>query len=152
MISQMIFLSLLLFIRGILDRIFNCMESANSKYEYYDSLQTIEMIVLANSAVPEWEKGVVLGTISIAKHSFDFVVKHFPEGKAPRWFEKVKKVAKADALGFVSGAIGSVISGHAAAATMTFGPHGTVAVIAGDATVGAITSSGVAVVEQIVTP
>lgn len=80
-----------------------------------------------------------------------FVIKHFPEGKAPRWFEKVKKVAKADALGFVSGAIGSVISGHAAA-TMTFEPHGTVAVIAGDATVGAITSSGVAVVGQIVTP
>ena len=150
--SNDFFKSLTIYQRNYLDRIFNCMESAHSKYEYYDSLQTIEMTVLTNNIVPEWEKGVVLGTISIAKYSFDFVVKHFPEEKAPRWFEKVKKVAKADALGFVSGAIGSVISGHAAAATMTFGPHGTVAVIAGDATVGAITSSGVAVVEQIVTP
>ena len=79
------------------------------------------------------------------------MTKHFPENKAPRWLEKVKNVAKTDAAAFVGGAVGSVINGHAAAATMTFGPQGTVAVVAGEATVGAIASSGVAVVGQVVT-
>lgn len=135
--------------RKYLDKVFKRIESANNEQEYYNSLQLIEKEVLKNKGIPEWEAGLILGTISIAKYSFEFAIQHFPNKKAPRWLERVKNVAKADAVGFVAGAVGSVINGHAAAATMTFGPQGTVVVVAGEATVGAITSSGVAVIGEI---
>lgn len=147
--SNKMFSSLTDYQRTCLTMIFDSIKYANSASEYYRSLQSIEKEVLSKKKIQEWEKGIVLGTVSIAKYSFDFITKHFPEKKAPKWLERIKNVVKADAVGFVSGAVGSVISGHAAAATI-FGPEGTVVMVATDATVGAISSSGVAVVGQIV--
>lgn len=148
--SSNFFNSLTDYQRKYLCLIFRTMDTTNSESEFFKSLKLIEQIVLTDVTAPEWEKGVVLGTISIAKYSFAFVITHFPKDRAPRWLEKVKNVAKADAVGFVGGAIASVLDGHAAAATMTFGPQGTVAVVAGEATMGAIINSGTVIVGEVV--
>lgn len=150
-LSDNVFKPLTDYQRTYLNRIFSCIDSLCDDDEYFCTLRSIEKDVMSNEVIQDWEKGLVLGTISIAKYSYDFMIKHFSESKAPRWLERVKTVVKADAVGFVGGAIGSVVDGHAAAATMTFGPQGTVAVVAGEATVGAIVTSGTEIIHQVVT-
>ena len=144
-----IFYPLTLYQKGQLSDLFELIDLAES-VEALDSLiLEVETEVLETEVIESWEKGVVLGTISIAKFSLQFYETHFTQDRGP-FLERVKKVVKADAAGFVGGAVGSFIAGHPQSATLVFGPQGAVVTVAADATVGAITGSGAEIVHQIV--
>lgn len=135
--------------RKYLQKLFDDIEIAQSRDELLKNILVTEKEALKNASFTDEDKLVVLGTIAIAKYSYQFYIKNFHCLDKGKFLDKVKKVAKADAGGFVTGAVGSVVSGHAQAATLVFGPQGTVAVIAGEATIGAVVGSGLAVAHEV---
>ena len=100
---------------------------------------------IIQSSIPMEESWILLGVLSVAKHSFNFGINYFyvKKGISVSGLKKIlKNIVRDDALGFVAGLIGSVISGHASVA-LVFGPEGAVCVMMGDAIIGAVSGSAI---------
>ena len=143
-------LNLTVFQRTTLQELFDGFENCTNIDEIPEFISSLEQKVLIQSEISMKEKELVLGTLSIAKYSYQFFVSHFPETeKGLSWRQRCLKVLKADAAGFVGGVVSSVVSGHAAVG-MVFGPEGAVVTVAAEGTVGAIVGSGGSIVGQII--
>ena len=131
-----------------IQKIFDIVENSDNLNSIQDELTAIETKILQAPNGMD-EKAIVLGFLSVAKHSNDFWGNH-PELFASKGFlQAVKNCVKADAGGFVAGVVGGVVAGHAAAG-LVFGPGGVVCTLAADGTIGAIVSSGGAAIAQVV--
>ena len=143
-------------------KVFDIIQNSNDFESVKSKLIKVESDILKAPQDMD-EKAFVLGLISIAKYSHDFwdnheeliyeesIVKNFGvEDTAKKSYSQIAlNCLEADAYGFLGGVVGSVISGHAAAATLVFGPAGTVSTVAAAGTISAIVSSGGAAIVQI---
>ncbi|MDR1345255.1 MAG: hypothetical protein LBK03_00935 [Bacteroidales bacterium] len=150
--SDSYFASLTNFQKETLQKLFDGIESCADVETLPDFITAIEQDVLGREDMLMKEKEIVLGTVSIAKYSYQFFVSYFPEDKydtkgLSSWGEKCMKVLKADAVGFAAGVVGGVIQGQVAVG-MVFGPGGAVATLAADGTIGAVVGSGSAILRK----
>ena len=136
--------------QSTLQDLFNAIEYATHSEEIEISILKKEALILSNNDISEYDKVLLLGTISVLKHSYLFTTNKLLSTKdTPSWLQQVKKVLKADGLGFLLGCAASLLNGSAAAG-MTFGPQGFVMTVAASGAKYAVVTSGSTVVNILV--
>ncbi len=136
--------------KSTLQDLFNAIEYATRSEEIEKSILEKETLVLNNIDISEYDKVILLGTISVLKYSYMFTTNKLLSTKdTPSWLQQVKKVLKADGVGFIFGCVASFFNGSVAAG-MIFGPHGVVMSVAASGAKYAVVTSGGAVVNILV--
>ena len=136
--------------KSTLQDLFDAIEHATRSEEIEMSILEKEALILSNNDISEYDKVLLLGTISVLKYSYMFTTNKLLSSKdTPSWLQQVRRVLRADGFGFLLGCAASLLNGSAAAG-MTFGPHGVVMAVAANGAKYAVVTSGNTVVNILV--